>query len=110
MSEYIKLVQGDTRPALTVTLTDASTGDPIDITGCTPALKFKAAGADVLTGTIPGLVVSGPQGICIFHWGTVPGILDAEPGVYQGEIELTFPDASVQTAFDVLKFKLRAQF
>lgn len=110
MIDYIKLVQNDTRPSLTVTLTDENTGAPINITGCTLALKFRAAGASVLTATLVGTVLSGEAGLGIFRWSSVPDVLAGAPGKYEGEVEVTFPDGTVQTGFDILKFKMRQEF
>ena len=108
MAEKIKLVQGDTRPALVVTLTDETTGEAINVTGGTPRMKFRAVGAAVLTNTLVGFVTNGPAGMCVFNWPATA--LAGEPGDYEGEIEITFADAQVQTVYDVLKFKLRKEF
>ena len=109
MSEKIKLVQGDTRPQIQTTLTDDTTGLPIDITGATCLMKFRAVGADVLTDTLNGVVTNGPQGVVVFMWNAMT--LDCEPGDYEGEIEITFPSgAGRQTVYDLLKFKVRAEF
>ena len=108
MAEKIKLVQSDTRPALVVTLTDETTGLPINIMGGTPRLKFRAFGATVLTDTLIGSVTDGLSGRCVFNWSPIS--LAGEPGDYEGEIEVTFADARVQTVYDLLKFKLRREF
>ena len=42
MAEKIKLVQGDTKPALVCNITDEITGLPIVVTGATVLLKFRA--------------------------------------------------------------------
>ncbi len=110
MSNVIKLVQGDTRPSLQITLTDEKTGTPLNLTGTTLVLKFREAGAEVLVGTVPGSVVDPVNGVCVFHWSAVPNILDGEPGSYEGEIEIGYPDGTTQTVFGTLRFYLRAQF
>lgn len=110
MAEKIKLVQGDTRPALTVTLTDAVTGSAINITGATPRLKFRAVGATELTATLTGTVGDGANGVVVFDWSDEPTALDGAAGDYEGEVEITFSDSTVQTVFEVLKFKLRQDF
>ena len=76
MVNVIKLVQGDSRPSLEVTLTDEGSGNALNLTDTTPVLKFRAEGADVLVGEVPGAVVDPTNGVCVFHWSTVPGILD----------------------------------
>lgn len=110
MSEKIKLVQGDSRPALVVTLTDDTTGDPIDLTGSTVLLKFRDVGGDTVLSTINGTVAGTPLGLVVFHWAATPGSLDIEAGDYEGEIQITFADGQVQTVYDLLKFKVRADF
>lgn len=110
MSDKIKLVQGDTRPALVIDLTDENTGQPISITGATCRLKFRAVGSESLISTIVGSVADGPNGKVVFHWASAPDTLLVEPGDYEGEIEITFADNQVQTVYDLLKFKVRADF
>jgi hypothetical protein len=110
MAEKIKLVQGDTRPVLNVTLTDSVTGSAINITDSTPRLKFRAVGATALTATLVGVVTNGPAGQVVFDWSDEPTALDGEAGDYEGEVEITFADSTVQTVYDILKFKLRQDF
>jgi hypothetical protein len=110
MAEKIRLVQGDTAPALTVTLTDTTTNTAINITGATVRLKFRAVGSETLRGTLTGTVTSGANGTVVFFWSDQPTILDGDAGDYEGEIEITFADTTVQTVFDLLKFKLRQDF
>lgn len=110
MAEKIKLVQGDTRPVLTVTLTDNTTGLPINVADSTPRLKFRAVGASVLTATIVGTVTDGPNGVVVFDWSDEPTALEGAAGDYEGEVEITFADLTVQTVYEILKFKLRQDF
>ncbi len=110
MAEKIKLVQGDTRPALTCTITDDTTGAAVDISGATIVLKFRAAGATTLTATVSGTVSNGPAGQVVFYPASSPEMLQGEPGDYEGEIEITYADSQVQTVYDLLKFKVREDF
>jgi hypothetical protein len=110
MADKIKLVQGDSRPALVVTLTDDVTGSPIAITGATILLKFRAVGATTNLSTLTGSIVNGPNGQVVFYWAQVAGSLNVDAGDYEGEIEITFSDGQVQTVYDLLKFKLREDF
>lgn len=125
MSDKILLVQGDTKPNLVVSLTDQNTGSPIGLTGSTVRLKFRVAGGttikDTLIGSlIPGLVnadgsitttspydQAGAGGRVVFSWN--PTTLDTA-GSFEGEIEVTFADGTVQTAYSLLKFTVRSQF
>ena len=110
MAEKIRLVQGDTAPALTVTLRDETTGAAINVTGATVRLKFRAVGSETLRGTLTGSVTNGAGGVVVFFWSDSPSILDGDPGDYEGEIEITFADTTIQTVYDLLKFKLRQDF
>jgi hypothetical protein len=110
MTDKIKLVQGDTRPALICTVTDTVTTDPIDLTGCTVVLKFREVGSVALQATVPGSVIDGPAGSVVFYPASAPAMLEGEAGDYEGEIEITFPDGQIQTVYDTLKFKVREEF
>lgn len=110
MSSVIKLVQGDTRPALVCTITDDNTGLPIDLTGSTCRLKFRAQDSSTLQATLLGTLTDPVNGGVEFYWASVPTSLDGSEGNYQGEIEITFPDGQIQTVFDVLNFYLREDF
>lgn len=110
MTEKIKLVQGDTRPVLVCTITDDTTGLPINISGATVRLKFRAAGATTLTATVTGTVTDGVNGVVAFYPSTAPEMLEGAPGDYEGEIEITFSDSQIQTVYDVLRFKVRGDF
>jgi hypothetical protein len=109
MAEKIKLVQGDNRPYIRLTLTN-SDGTPMDISDpfTTVIVYFRRVGEDEILAT---LVCSkqgdGTDGRCFFNF---PGTtLDVEPGLYEGEIEVTI-DGDKQTIYDTLKFNVRAQF
>lgn len=110
MSEKIKLVKDDTRPALVTTITDDTTGAPIDLTGCTVILQFRALGSTTLQAIVPGAVTDGPAGQVTFYPASAPAMLQGDAGDYEGEIQITFADGQVQTVYDLLKFKVRADF
>ena len=125
MTEKIKLVQGDTKPTLVITITDETTGLPISISNAIPRLKMRELGSTTLkttlTGTpVPGLLnadgtvdtsgayaTPGAGGRCAFAW--TQQALD-KAGDFEGEIEVTFADGTIQTVFGLLKFKIREQF
>lgn len=110
MAEKIKLVQGDTRPAIVCTLTDETTGVPIGLTGATVRMKFRAVGALALTATVVGSVVDANNGVAVFHPASAPEMLAGEAGDYEAEIEIEFAGGQIQTVYDLLKFKLREEF
>lgn len=120
----IKLVQGDTRPALVVDILDCETWDPIDVSAAstTVTMKFFATGTDTVLTTItaaklPGqllpdgtvdatVTTPGQGGRVVFNWPA--GALNVDPGYYDGEVEVNF-GSETQTLYDRLKFTVRDQ-
>lgn len=122
----LKFVQGDTKPALFVAL-KTRTGLPIDVSASNAVVKLRirirggGATKETITGTKkPGLLTddgtldttgvyatAGRGGCVEFPWTSTS--LDT-PGAYEGEVEITYGDGSVQTVFDVIKFQVRQQF
>lgn len=131
MTAKIKLVQGDTRPQVKCVITDENTGEIVDLSGSSVALKFRAVGSTTVLFTLTGYLQAGIEdengnvtqqlvgeayatpgkgGRVAFQFNT--GNLNVDPGNYEGEIEITFPapNSGVQTVFSPLKFQVRAQF
>lgn len=109
MADKIKLVKGDNRPFITLTLTD-STGATIDLSDVNTSVVvyFRATGTTTVLATLTTTKInSGLTGMVKFNF---PGTtLNITPGAYEGEIEITF-NGEKQTVYDVLKFQLRDQF
>ena len=108
MAERIKLVQGDTRPYVRVTLKDLD-GLPIDVSTADVLFKFRAAGSTTTLFQTPCTKQSGGHdGVVVFSFPS--GALNVDPGPYEGEIEIDFGAGDIQTVYDLLKFTVRAQF
>ena len=125
MAEKIPLVQGDTRPALVCTIRDRNTGEPVSLQSGNAKLKMRQVGGGTLTAEITGVLLPGLDaedgsisvvppydlpgagGRVMFNW-TADAL--AEAGDFEAEIEVTFPDTTIQTVYDRLKFKIREQF
>ncbi len=110
MAERIKLVQGDNLPYIRLTLTDPLTGAAINVSDVDVIVRvyFRAAGSTTVLSTITcEKVDGGTTGIVRFNF--TGGVLDVEPGQYEGEVEIDF-DGQIQTIYDVLKFNVRSQF
>ena len=125
MAEKIKLVQGDTRPSLLVDLRDSITGAVISVAGAVPRLKLRMSEGTTIKETLVGVTlpgytnedgslnlaapytVSGSGGRVMFTWSALA--LDTA-GEMVGEVDVTFGDGTVQTVFELLKFKVREQF
>lgn len=105
----IKLVQGDNRPNIKLTLTDGD-GNTINLSDLdtTVVVYFKAAGSSTVLATLQcSKVGDGSSGEVVFGF---PGsTLDVDPGNYEGEIEIDF-GGSKQTVFQPLNFYIRGQF
>ncbi len=108
MSDIIKLVQGDTLPIITVTLTDEFTGVAVDLTSAAVVVKFRKAGTTTILSTLTGSIIGAASGI--FEFSFPSPALDVDPGLYEGEIEVTFSGGAIQSVYDLLKFRVREEF
>ena len=108
MAERIKIVQGDTGPQIRCSLTDASTGEEIDLTGAQAFMHVRQVGEETLAFSLPLYInpefASTGQAIAIFR----PGDWDREAGEYEAELEVVNPSTGFrQTVFELMRFKLR---
>jgi hypothetical protein len=109
-ADVIRLVEGDEKPVIVLTLTDDQTGSPIDLSLSTTVvtIKFREAGTTTLLSTIPTSKLSGgTTGQIQFNF--TGGVLDVDPGMYEGEIVINF-NGEVQTVYDTLRFTVRENF
>jgi hypothetical protein len=107
VSTRIKLVQGDNRPYIRLTLKQAD-GTPMDVSTATVTMHFRRAGeTTVLASIVCTKLNGGNAGEVSFNF---PGnTLSVEAGAYEGEIEIDF-SGERQTVYEPLKFTVRAQF
>ncbi|NBT01432.1 MAG: hypothetical protein EBS61_12690 [Betaproteobacteria bacterium] len=108
MAERIKIVQGDTGPQIRCSLTDASTGEAIDLTGAQAFMHVRQVGEEALAFSLPLYInpefASTGQAIAIFR----PGDWDRDAGEYEAELEVVNPSTGFrQTVFELMRFKLR---
>ncbi len=105
----IKLVQGDSLPYIYLSLTGSISGQPIDLSdqSVTVRMRFRAAGTATVMSTLLCEKIDPALGRVRFSF--VGGVLDVDPGPYEGEIEIDF-DGKTETIYDTLKFIVRAQF
>jgi len=110
MPDLIKLVSGDTRPEITLTLTDEVTGDPIDLSAASVEvfINFRAAGSTTLIEAIPADKTDAVNGIVTFDFST-GALYGLAAGAYEGEIEISY-SGDTHTLYDVLKFRVRDGF
>ncbi len=108
--DVIRLVKGDERPVIVLTLTDDITNSPIDLSLSTTTVqvKFRKAGTTTLLSTINcSKLSSGTTGQVQFNFSG--GVLDVDPGMYEGEIVISF-NGDIQTVYDTLRFTVRENF
>lgn len=104
------LVRGDTRPTLRCTVRD-KTGVVVPITGATPRLYVRRKGETTVRLTKVGTVVDGPNGVFDITRAAADynaGAIDAE-GHYEGEVEITFSDATVGSDYELIPIHFRNQ-
>jgi hypothetical protein len=104
------LVQSDVGTQVRATITENDTGDTVDISGATTVLKFRKKGASTVLATLTNQSPAGDSalGIATFIFGN--GVLNIDPGNYEGEIESTFSDGSIKTVYEKVEFFLREDF
>ncbi len=109
-TDVIRLVKGDERPVIVLTLTDDVTGNSIDLSlvTTTVSVKFRKAATTTVLNTISCSKLSGgTTGQVQFSF--VGGVLDVDPGMYEVEVIIDF-NGEVQTVYDTLRFTVRENF
>jgi hypothetical protein len=125
MAEKLKLVQGDTLPQPKAVITDSTSGLPVNLAGGSALMYFRKVGASALLATVPGVLLTGLEaddgsvstaapynvagygGRVAFVWSATD--LNVPAGDYEGELQITFADGGVQSVYEFMKFKVRAQ-
>lgn len=109
-TDVIRLVQGDERPYIILTLTDDVTKAPIDLSvaGTTVYIRFRQAGVTTPPAVIPCTILTpATSGRAMFSF--VGGFLDVPPGMYEGEIVIDY-NGQTETVYEVLRFRIRESF
>ena len=107
MTTRIKLVRGDTSPQIRLALTDSATNQPINLTGATVTLHFRATDTDTVLFSRPAMInpETATTGVCIIQWEDDD--LDVDAGNYEGEVEVVRSTGARETIYDLLKFRVR---
>lgn len=106
--DIIRVVVGDELPTVTLSLTDESTGNVIDLSAgtTTVTMEFHLAGSTTVLSSVACTKVSGGSGGQVtFNFSG--GVLDVDAGAYEGDIIIDF-DGSLQTVYDTIRFRVRA--
>lgn len=121
----IRLVSGDTRPQVVISIRTRA-GNPVNLFGSTVRMYFRETGVPTLLGTVVGDLLTGyvedddsvnntPPYLQLGNGGRVSfswpvGLLDVPAGNYEGKVEVTFPDGTTQSAFGVIRFRVREDY
>jgi len=108
MADTIKLVKGDSKPVIILTLSDDVTNSALDISSAsiTVSVRFALVNGTLLNTITCTKVNTGADGKVQFDFSG--GILDnVDPGEYQGEIVVATSGAGTETVYDKLRFRVR---
>jgi|TARA_R110000744_G_scaffold96058_8_gene185545 hypothetical protein len=108
--DTISLVSGDGVANLQVTLVRDDTGLSFNAGGADVNLRLRKKGSTAVLATINyANDASDPtDGRVVFNMSTF--LTTADEGFYEGEVEVTFADDSSQTVYQIINFRVRAQF
>lgn len=104
-----ELVSGDTAPQIQATITRDDTGAVVNLTGATVRMYFRKKGTTTTLFTLVSSTGSFSSGIATFAFGA-NDLATIAQGYYEGEIEITYADASKETIFKILDFYIRSDF
>ena len=108
--DVVRLVSGDDKPVVVLTLKDDISGQPYDLTPVDTEVfvQFRAAGStDTPTTITCQKLGSGSDGRVEFNF--TGGVLDVPPGMYEGEIVIK-EAGFTQRVYDTLRFRVRENF
>lgn len=107
----IYLVQGDTGPQIQINITRDGTGNAVDVSSGSARLKVRRKGAETLAFTLTASDVGDNLENGLLYFGLDGGqISDITPGNYEGEIELTLGDSSIETVYEKVDIVIREDF
>lgn len=105
------LVQGDTGTQIKVTFSREGTSEEVDLTNATILLKVRKESQDTVNFTVTGLKVNNVNNEAVFRLGD--NMIGIEPGRYEGEVQVTFPDNGdtlEETVYEIINLYIREEF
>jgi len=108
--DIISLVSGDSVADLHITLVRDDTGLSFNAGGADINLRIRQKGGSAILSTINYENARGniSGGEVVFALG--PFLETAAEGYYEGEIEITFADDTVQTVYQIITLRVRSGF
>lgn len=107
----IYLVQGDTGPQVFINVTREDTGTAVDVSGGSAKLKVRKKGTDTVSFTLTASDIGSNLEEGKLYFSLDGGQLATiAAGNYEGEVELTLADATVETVFERVEIVIREDF
>jgi len=107
----IYLVQGDTGPQIFITVTREDTGIAVDVSSGTARLKVRKKGTDTVLFTLVASDVGDNLENGNLYFSLDGGQLATiAAGNYEGELELTLADSTVETVYERVDIVIREDF
>ena len=107
----IYLVQGDTGPQIFITVTREDTGVAVDVSSGTARLKVRKKGTDTVLFTLVASDVGDNLENGNLYFSLDGGQLATiSAGNYEGELELTLADSTVETVYERVDIVIREDF
>lgn len=107
----IYLVQGDTGPQIFITVTREDTGVAVDVSSGTARLKVRKKGTDTVLFTLVASNVGDNLENGKLYFSLDGGQLATiAAGNYEGELELTLADSTVETVYERVDIVIREDF
>lgn len=110
-TDDILLVKDDNGTQVECLVIRDDTNTAVDLTGATARLKFRKRRTTTVLFTLTNIYASSATllaGKALFEF--TGENLNQAAGLYEGEIEVTFPNGNIETVFEVIKFQLRDDF
>jgi hypothetical protein len=102
------LVKGDTGTQIKVALARQGTTELIDLNTAVAVLKIRAEGKTYNAFEVTGTKDVVNDNEALFLLGN--NMLTVAPGRYTGEVEVTFPDTSVESVYEIIPIFIRDQY
>jgi hypothetical protein len=109
--DMIYLVKDDNGSQVECIITRENTGEPVNLTGATARLKFRKKRTTTVLFTLTNITIAPadlPAGQALFQFSAAN--LDLAAGLYEGEVEVTFPNSSIETIYEIIDFQVRDDF
>jgi hypothetical protein len=107
----IYLVQGDTGPQIYITVTREDTGAAINVSGGSARLKVRRKGSETLEFTLVAANIASSLEEGKLYFSLDGGELATiRAGSYEGEVELTLADSTVETVYEPIDIVIREDF